>query len=200
MATRVLLEHVRHVCPPELKIELLVLVPEEIVALADVEGEEGGVVLELNGVLSNPRVAVELSSLGALHESLRRKAWTDPRAPRPAPRRSRTGASDNRKGARRGGASNASVRDLRGGERVGRRAAALDVGEGDSGRIRAGSRVVFRAGPARLLSDQRDEALRAAARLTLQLPEERPPSARRSSRQIKLPLDHEAERDAQEDN
>jgi hypothetical protein len=38
MATRVLLEHVRHVCPPELKIELLVLVPEEIVALADVEG------------------------------------------------------------------------------------------------------------------------------------------------------------------
>jgi hypothetical protein len=39
VATRVLLEHVR---PPELEIELLVLAPEEIVALADVEGEEGG--------------------------------------------------------------------------------------------------------------------------------------------------------------
>ena len=49
MATRVLLEHVRHVCPPELEIELLVLAPEEIVALADVEGEEGGVVLEPGG-------------------------------------------------------------------------------------------------------------------------------------------------------
>jgi len=49
VATRVLLEHVRHVCPPELEIELLVLAPEEIVALADVEGEEGGVVLALNG-------------------------------------------------------------------------------------------------------------------------------------------------------
>ena len=49
MATRVLLEHVRHVCPPELEIELLVLAPEEIVALADVEGEEGGVVLGRDG-------------------------------------------------------------------------------------------------------------------------------------------------------
>jgi hypothetical protein len=29
---RVLLEHVRHVCPPELEIELLVLAPEGLVA------------------------------------------------------------------------------------------------------------------------------------------------------------------------
>jgi len=32
VATRVLLEHVRHVCPPELEIELLVLAPEGLVA------------------------------------------------------------------------------------------------------------------------------------------------------------------------
>jgi hypothetical protein len=49
VAARVLLEHVRHVRPPELEIELLVLAPEEIVALADVEGEEGGVVLASGG-------------------------------------------------------------------------------------------------------------------------------------------------------
>ena len=85
MATRVLLEHVRHVCPPELEIELLVLAPEEIVALADVEGEEGGVVLELNGARSNPRAGVELSRLGALHDELLRRASVNLREPRPTP-------------------------------------------------------------------------------------------------------------------
>ena len=86
MATRVLLEHVRHVCPPELEIELLVLAPEEIVALADVEGEEGGVVLELNGARSNPQAGVELGRLGALHDELLRRASANPRPPRPVPR------------------------------------------------------------------------------------------------------------------
>ena len=85
MATRVLLEHVRHVCPPELEIELLVLAPEEIVALADVEGEEGVVALELNGARSNPQGGVELVGLGALHDELLRKALIDPCEPRPAP-------------------------------------------------------------------------------------------------------------------
>jgi hypothetical protein len=87
VATRVLLEHVRHVCPPELEIELLVLAPEEIVALADVEGEEGGVVLELIGARSNPRAGVELVRLGALHDELLRRASANPREPRPAPAR-----------------------------------------------------------------------------------------------------------------
>ncbi|HEY5159645.1 MAG TPA: hypothetical protein VII83_01110, partial [Gaiellaceae bacterium] len=77
----------RHVCPPELEIELLVLAPEEIVALADVEGEEGGVVLELNGARSNPRPGVELSRLGALHDELLRRALANPREPRLAPTR-----------------------------------------------------------------------------------------------------------------
>src|SRR5664280_2936410 len=85
VATRVLLEHVRHVCPPALEIELLVLAPEEIVALADVEGEEGGVVLELNGARSNPRLWVELSRVGALHDELLRRASVNLREPRPTP-------------------------------------------------------------------------------------------------------------------
>src|SRR5450759_3257879 len=43
--------------------------------------------LELNGARSNPRVGVELSRLGALHNELLRKASVDPREPRPAPAR-----------------------------------------------------------------------------------------------------------------
>jgi hypothetical protein len=45
--------------------------------------ENGG--LELNGARSNPRLAVELSRLGALHDELLRKALVNPREPRPVP-------------------------------------------------------------------------------------------------------------------
>ena len=41
--------------------------------------------LELNGARSNPRVGVEFSRLGALHDELLRRALASPRKPRPAP-------------------------------------------------------------------------------------------------------------------
>jgi len=41
--------------------------------------------MELNGARSNPRVAVELSRLGLLHDELLRRAWVNPREPRPVP-------------------------------------------------------------------------------------------------------------------
>jgi hypothetical protein len=41
--------------------------------------------LELNGALSNPRIGVELSRFGALHDELLRKALANPREPRPVP-------------------------------------------------------------------------------------------------------------------
>jgi hypothetical protein len=41
--------------------------------------------MELNGARSNPRLAVELSRLHALHEDLLLRAEADPRQPRPAP-------------------------------------------------------------------------------------------------------------------
>jgi hypothetical protein len=41
--------------------------------------------MELNGALSNPRLAVELGCLGALHEDLLLRAEADPRQPRPPP-------------------------------------------------------------------------------------------------------------------
>ena len=41
--------------------------------------------MELNGARSNPRAAVELSRIGALHDELLRRASVDPREPRPAP-------------------------------------------------------------------------------------------------------------------
>ena len=42
-------------------------------------------VLELNGALSNPRVAVDLVRLGALHDELLAKALVNPREPRSTP-------------------------------------------------------------------------------------------------------------------
>ena len=41
--------------------------------------------MELNGARSNPRVGVELSRVGALHDELRRKALANPREPRSVP-------------------------------------------------------------------------------------------------------------------
>jgi hypothetical protein len=43
--------------------------------------------MELNGARSNPRLEVELSRLGALHNELLRKALVNPRKPRPVPAR-----------------------------------------------------------------------------------------------------------------
>ena len=43
--------------------------------------------VELNGARSNPRVGVELSRVGALHDELLRKALANPREPRPVPPR-----------------------------------------------------------------------------------------------------------------
>src|SRR5664280_129873 len=40
--------------------------------------------MELNGARSNPRVGVELSRVGALHDELLREAQANPREPRPA--------------------------------------------------------------------------------------------------------------------
>jgi hypothetical protein len=45
--------------------------------------------MELNGARSNPRVGVELSRVGALHDELLRRALANPREPRPAPARVR---------------------------------------------------------------------------------------------------------------
>jgi hypothetical protein len=45
--------------------------------------------LELNGARSNPRLGVELSRLGALHDELLHRASVDPREPRPAPAKAR---------------------------------------------------------------------------------------------------------------
>ena len=41
--------------------------------------------MELNGARSNPRAAVELSRIGALHDELLRRAQAAPREPRPVP-------------------------------------------------------------------------------------------------------------------
>jgi hypothetical protein len=41
--------------------------------------------LELNGARSNPRLAVELSRLGVLHDELLRRDFANPREPRPVP-------------------------------------------------------------------------------------------------------------------
>ena len=41
--------------------------------------------MELNGARSNPRLGVELSRVGALHDELLRKALANPREPRPVP-------------------------------------------------------------------------------------------------------------------
>jgi hypothetical protein len=41
--------------------------------------------MELNEARSNPRVGVELSRVGALHDELLRRALTNPREPRPVP-------------------------------------------------------------------------------------------------------------------
>ena len=45
--------------------------------------------MELNGALSNPRVAVELPRLSALRDELLRKALVNPREPRPVPAKAR---------------------------------------------------------------------------------------------------------------